>query len=247
MEDNLEHGSRIGDLLVQEGFITKGQLERALQAQQAGSPYKPLGEVCKDLGLISRTTLRDFLDQHRKRLLLGDLLLRMGAISEAALMGGLEAQGQTKERLGEILVKRSVISREALTNALGIQLTIPTMEPDAGLVDFDLVNSVSSRFLYNKNVVPVCHKQVEGVITVIMEDPLDHETISDLEKIFGSRVEPAMLTHGQIRGLLDDVFASWLNHLNVHSEEEPPARPAAPPPAPKRKGFLAGFIPGMLT
>ena len=149
-----------------------------MQAQQAGSPYKPLGEVCKDLGLISRTTLRDFLNQHRKRLLLGDLLLKMGAISEAALMGGLEAQGQTKERLGEILVKRSVISREALTNALGIQLTIPTMEPDAGLVDFDLVNSVSSRFLYNKNVVPVCRKQVEGVITVIMEDPLDHETIS---------------------------------------------------------------------
>ena len=246
MEENSQHEGRIGELLIQEGFITPGQLERALQAQQQGSPYKPLGEVCKDLGLISRTNLRDFLDLHRKRLLLGDLLLKMGAISESALRGGLEAQGQTKERLGEILVKRSIISQEALTNALGIQLTIPTMEPDPGLVDFNLVNSVSSKFLYNKNIVPVCRKQVEGVITVIMEDPTDRETIFDLEKIFGIRIEPAMLTHGRIRSLLDDVFSSWLHQINVHSEEEPPARPA-PPPAPKRRGFLTGFMPGLFT
>jgi len=246
MGDIVEHEGRIGELLIREGFITRGQLERALQAQQAIRPYKPLGEVCKDLGLISRTTLRDFLDQHRKRLLLGDLLLRMGAISETALVGVLEAQERTRERLGEILVKQSLISREALTNALGIQLTIPTVDPDPDLVDIDLVNSVSSKFLYNKNVVPVCRKQVEGVITVIMEDPLDHETIYDLEKIFGNRIEPAMLTHGRIRGLLDDVFGSWIHHLNVNSAEE--QAPVPPPPAAqKKRSFLSGLLPGLLT
>ena len=245
MEERPEHEGRIGELLIEEGFITRGQLERALKAQQAVRPYKPLGEVCKDLGLISRTTLRDFLDQHRKRLLLGDLLLRMGAISETALVNVLEAQQVTRERLGEILVKNSLISREALTSALGIQLTIPTVDPDPNLVDFDLLHSVSSKFLYNKNVVPVCHKQVEGVITVIMEDPLDHETIFDLEKIFGNRIEPAMLTHGRIRSLLDDVFGSWIHHLNVNSIEEHAAAP--PPPAPKRRGFLSGLLPGLLT
>ena len=245
MEEKPE--GRIGELLIQEGFITRGQLDRALQAQKEIHPYKPLGEICKDLGLISRTTLRDFLDQHRKRLLLGDLLLKMGIISESALMGGLEAQQRTKLRLGEILVMKELISRETLTNALGIQLTIPTFDPNPEIVDFDLLNSISSKFLYNKNVVPVCRKQVEGVVTVIMEDPLDQETISDLEKMFRIRIEPAMLTHGRIRGLLDDVFGSWVHHINVNELVETPQAAPPPEPPPKRGGFLSRFMPSMLT
>ena len=161
-------------------------------------------------------------------MLLGDLLLRMGVISEDNLTGVLATQQETKERLGEILVRKSFISREALTKALGIQLTIPTIEPESELVDVDLVHEISMKFLYNKKVIPVCRKQVEGVITVLMNDPLDHETILDLEKIFNARIEPAMLTHGEIPSLLDTVFDSWSVRMHAAGDDSDPS-PASRP------------------
>ena len=207
-EPKTEQETRTGELLVQHGYITRGQLERALEAQGKIVGYKPLGEVCKDMGLISRTALRDFLAEQGKHLRLGDLLLKMGIIAEPDLLGGLKIQKDTKERLGEILMRKAGVSKETLARALGIQLTIPTMEPDVSLVDMKIFHSVNSRFLSRKRVIPVCHKQVEGVITVIMENPLDQETILDLEKIFGEKVEPAVLSRGNVEHMLDVVLRS---------------------------------------
>jgi type IV pilus assembly protein PilB len=228
MAEESLHEGRIGELLVEHGFITQGQLERALEAQKGCVPYKPLGEVCKDLGLISRTSLRDFLNEQHKHVLLGDLLLRMGVISEDNLIGVLATQQETKEKLGEILVRKSFISQEGLTKALGIQLTIPTIDPESKCVDVDLVHEVSSKFLYNKKVIPICRKQVEGVITVAMDDPLDHETILDLEKIFNARIEPAMLTHGEISSLLDAVFDSWSVRMHTAGGDSEPSPESQP-------------------
>lgn len=236
MADESLHEGRIGELLVEHGFITEGQLERALKAQKECTPYKPLGEVCKDLGLISRTSLRNFLSEQGKHVLLGDLLLKMGVISEDNLIAVLATQEETKEKLGEILVRKSFISQEALTKALGIQLTIPTLEPESELVDVDLVHEVSSKFLYNKKVIPVCRKQVEGVIMVAMDDPLDHETILDLEKIFNARIEPAMLTHGEISSLLDTVFDSWSVRMHAAGDDSEPS----PELRPKKSSFSFG-------
>ena len=79
---------------------------------------------------------------------------------------------------------------------------------------------MNANFLYQRKAVPVHYKKDEDVLTVIMEDPLDVETVADLEKIFKTRIEPAMLTHGEIKHLLDALFDPWTKLLKSTGTSE---------------------------
>ena len=195
---------RIGELLVRDGILGQEQLQQALMVQRIQHVYKPLGEICVDLGFISRTVLRTLLDKYRKRIRLGELLLKMGMISEIQLMAALATQRTEGGKLGEILLRESLITQPKLMSALGMQLTVLTVEPDPYHMDKDLLRGVNViSYLYQNKVIPVFRNEKEDVITVVMNDPCNTETIVDMEKIFGSRIEPAILAHGEVDTILD--------------------------------------------
>ena len=74
--------TKIGELLLRNRVLSEEQLSQALMVQQNHPTYKPLGEVCMDLGFISRTRLRT--------------LLKMGKISETTLMSVLSMQQEAR-------------------------------------------------------------------------------------------------------------------------------------------------------
>lgn len=65
-------------------------------------------------------------------------------------------------------------------------------------------------------MIPASRNEKEGVVTVIMNDPLDHESIIDLEKIFRVGIEPAILTRGEIDIILDSLLDTWFNASDGH-------------------------------
>ena len=200
---------KLGELLLRLGLVTEAQFGQALLVQQEQEQYKPIGEILRELGFISRTALREVLHRYRKHMLLGKLLVRMGAISETMLMRGLLVQQRTPDRLGNILMRTSEISETVLAGALSIQLTIPTVEPDIAMIDKELLKEVNANFLYKHHVMPVSRNIKEQVVTVAMKDPLDMEALMGLEKIFNERIEPAVLTHGEIDRILDLLLDPW--------------------------------------
>jgi hypothetical protein len=203
------HEMKIGELLVKDGILSEEQVQQALKAQRDQEAYKPLGEVCVELRFISRNTLRTVLDKYRKRIRLGSLLVKTENISELQLMSALLMQQGSGGKLGEILLKKAFITDESLMSALGTQLSVPTIKPDPGLIDKSLLKEVSASFLRKKKVIPVSRNAKEGVITVIMDDPLDLETIVDLEKMFKLRIEPVILAHGEVTAFLDSLLDVW--------------------------------------
>jgi type IV pilus assembly protein PilB len=208
-------GMRIGELLVRDGILGQEQLQQALMVQRIQHAYKPLGEICMDLGFISRTTLRTLLDKYRKRIRLGDLLLKMGMISEIQLMAALATQRTEGGKLGEILLRKSLITQPRLMSALGMQLTVLTVEPDPYLMDKDLLRGVNINYLYQNKVIPVSRNEKEDVITVVMNDPCNTETIVDLEKMFKSRIEPAILARGEVDAILDLLLNAWFKSAGL--------------------------------
>ena len=67
----------LGEILVDEGLITQGQLDEALWVQAEQSPQIPIGQILVEQGAIRREQLDAVLDKHR----LGDLLVTMNAIT----------------------------------------------------------------------------------------------------------------------------------------------------------------------
>jgi type IV pilus assembly protein PilB len=202
---------RLGELLVQEGLVNEVQLEQALTEQKSRGAYTPLGEVCRELGFISRRALRDILMKYRKQVFLGDLLLKLGFVTDAQLREGLEQQVKARRKLGAILVDKGFLTQTALADSLSIQLGIDKFRLGSQLIDKTLLKGVSVAFLQKKRVLPLFYDKEKAVLTVIMEDPSDRETLEDLEKIFKARVEPTILSSGTLDNLLNEVFDVWFS------------------------------------
>jgi type II secretory ATPase GspE/PulE/Tfp pilus assembly ATPase PilB-like protein len=221
---------RLGELLVQEEFITRQQLEEILTFQRRLAVYKPLGEICTDMGLISRLELKDILAKHQKRILLGDLLVNMGIVNEQQVTEALKAQRESGKRLGEILIEKGFATHASLADALSIQLGIPKIVPDVRLIDPALLEGMNVSFFYAKGVVPLGRDDERGVLTVIMNDPLDFATIADMEKIYRTKIEPAVSVTGETTHLLDYFCAP--PRAPRKEPPEPPRAPEPPPPPP---------------
>ncbi len=119
---------------------------------------------------------------------LGQLLLAAEAVAEDELLAALAEQRKTRERLGEVLVRRGV-DPEAVARALAFQLRMPYVapplepeEPALRLVD----GALAARL----RVLPLAIG--ETGLRVAMADPLDAAAIDDLQFQTGRRIEPVV-------------------------------------------------------
>lgn len=190
----------IGELLVNEGYISDKQLKDAIARQNRDleeKTYVPLGEICVKLKYISRADLQQFLKKQRKRIQIGELLVNMGLVSYDEIDRALEMQKVEGKRLGQLLVEMGYITESHLVNTLSAQLGIPKITPTAGIVDPVILKGISKAFLQKNECLPVCRNG--DCITVIMNDPLAEDRIRLLEGIYKARIEPAMATTEDIQ------------------------------------------------
>src|SRR5690606_36939808 len=121
---------------------------------------------------------------------LGQLLVASGDIDEEDLAAAPEEQRGTRERLGQILVRRG-LAPEALARALAAQLRLPYAEaplrprPDA-------LREVDRALALRHRVVAL--ELSERSLRVALADPLDAAALDDLRFQTGRRVEPVVAT-----------------------------------------------------
>jgi type IV pilus assembly protein PilB len=202
---------RVGELLVKLGFLDDGQLERALAVQKEQKNYKPLGEICKELGFISGHQLRDILSRYQKQILLGELLSKMGVVSDEQLNQALQEQKRSGEKLGHILVRKGIMPSSVLIDALCLQLGITRIHPKKENIDRSLLNKANHAYFQKKRVVPFHLDKEKRILTVAMEDPTDSETIGDLQKMFGAAIEPVLCGPGEIEIIMDQIADAWFD------------------------------------
>jgi type IV pilus assembly protein PilB len=208
-QDQPIESKRIGQLLVKEGIIDEKQLEQALIVQGQQTTYKPLGEILRDLGFVSSRKFHDVLLKYQKQIPLGELLVKMGVITYQQLTQALLSKKDGSKRLGQILVEKGLVTRSRLVDALCVQLGIPGMDKKSVLPDKALFDNISPSFLRRKRAMPLKYDKENRVLTVLLEDPTDKETIADLEKLFKADIEPVMLRTGSINHLLDEILDMW--------------------------------------
>jgi type IV pilus assembly protein PilB len=226
MESMVVRQTRLGDLLVQREFISEQQVKEALHHQETRTPYKPLDELCVDLGFISTVVLRVALDRYRIEKLLGNVLLRMGVVSMDQLGEALSVQKRARKRLGQILLDKRYITKVDLAEALSIQLGISKIAPNVYMVDPMLLAKATPEYFRRHRVVPLFSVVMSGdrnkeIVTVLMEDPLDITTIGDLGRVFNAEIQRA------VSATLD--LEDFLNEIFEHRDRYRGANPASDP------------------
>jgi len=204
--------TRLGELLVQQGILSGTQLAIALDRQKTQMPDKPLGELCVEMGFIAKGMLNGVLEKYQKQILLGDLFLNLGIVSVHHMHVALDDQKRSKKRLGHILMEKRFITRDQFVEALSIQLGIPKVVPDVNDVEQYLLEKATPTFFQRNRVVPLRYDEDNNAVIVLMDDPLDTAVIADLEKVFGSDIQPAISVTIDAKAFLAEIFDPWNRH-----------------------------------
>ncbi|PKL77281.1 MAG: hypothetical protein CVV27_06040 [Candidatus Melainabacteria bacterium HGW-Melainabacteria-1] len=222
---------KLGDLMVRDGLLTTDGLQKALAIQKQGAQagqYKPLGQVCLDLRLITRQDLQRFLGRYHKHIQIGELLLNMGLISQEQLNRVLDQQRIKPGRLGTLLVKAGVITESQLTDALSMQLGIPRIVPLIDLISPELLEGLEEDFVTRHICLPV-HRQGNQIV-VVMSDPLNSDLLEALIDRYRCKVVPAIAPSNEILATIQEIFhptPEQIAQQNVYLDEVPQHEAAA--------------------
>lgn len=222
---------KLGELLVREGYLTMDALQKVLNVQQdqklsPDGDYKPFGQICIDLGLISRDELQRFLKKYEKRIYIGELLVNMGLITQKHVELILRQQKDSGKRFGELLLEQKIITESQLVDALSIQLDVPRIIPSLELMDQSLMDGMSEMFVRSNQFLPV-HKEGDQ-LTVVMADPANQELLSELQNQLQLRIAPAIAPASEIRQTIEFFYNKGtsveskmdpqLNQVNLEGE-----------------------------
>jgi len=130
--------------------------------------------------------------------LLGSTLVARGSISKEQVEEALRVQKETKERLGNILVRLDFISEDDLNEVLAEQLEIPIANSDDFKnADLEAVATIPEDLATEHVLIAVSREENE--LRVIMSDPFDLEILDALGKRTGYTVKPAIGKSAQIK------------------------------------------------
>src|ERR1700754_592665 len=135
---------------------------------------------------------------------LGDILIRRDLVTQGQLEAALAAQGSERGMLGRILVRRGLITMDQLGEALAEQFEVPFVEVVPQAVHPQVARLLTERLARQRACVPI---GVAGsTMQLAMVAPDDIETISEVELITGYHIDPVVALEAPVQATLDRGF-----------------------------------------
>ncbi|MEM9066199.1 MAG: ATPase, T2SS/T4P/T4SS family [Planctomycetota bacterium] len=157
---------------------------------------------------------------------IGEALIAEGAINEQQLKAALADQRSTGRMLGELLVERNLVSRNALVNALARTQGVQGVVLRHGLIDPALLDLLGEEECERLRCCPMF--RVRGELTVAMAEPQSLPAVDRIERLTGLRVRPVLALESNINefvkkyaaGDIDlDAFLTSLSEQDVEVVE----------------------------
>ena len=131
---------------------------------------------------------------------LGDLLMRKGLITQEQLTEALVESRSSGELLGRILIRRGHIFGDELARSLAEQLNLPYVNLHSLGVDSSVARMIPAGEGRRAAVIPV--GMVGGRIRVALADPSDETALALVERYISAPYELAV-------GELSDIDRAW--------------------------------------
>ena len=121
---------------------------------------------------------------------IGDILVEKKIITQEDLDLAIKEHQNTKEFLGQALVRLNMITEEKLLKVLAEQQGIKFLDLKEIDISDSVIESVPAKFAWHYKIMPI---RIDGnVLTVAISNPFDMWPIDDLETNLGYRVEIAL-------------------------------------------------------
>ncbi len=137
---------------------------------------------------------------------IGDLLVREGVITKDQLDKALQEQRQSGTRVGYNLVKLGFVQEIELTKVLARQYKMPAVDLSKFEVDPKIVKLIPADLAIKNLVLPL--KRDGRTLTVAMADPTNFSVIDDLKFITRYDIFPVIAGEFTLRNALEKIYES---------------------------------------
>jgi type IV pilus assembly protein PilB len=145
------------------------------------------------------------------RLRLGDVLVDNGYITQEQLDTalGLQKSDPQKRRLGEVLIDNSMITEDSMLTALSKSLNQKYVAISDIAINSETVSKIP-KTVATRYCLIAAHEE-HGVVTLLVNDPLDFYAIEDVKLILGMPVEVAICKKADI----EQAIYYWYAEIDV--------------------------------
>jgi type IV pilus assembly protein PilB len=137
---------------------------------------------------------------------LGDILVKDSLISSDQLKQALDYQKKNGGRLGTCLVKMGLVSDEDITAVLSRQYGVPSINLRFYEVDPSVIKLVPQETAVRYQIVPL--SRVGSTLTIAMTDPTNVFAMDDIKFMTGFNVEPVVASETAITEAIGKFYGS---------------------------------------
>ncbi|HYY68394.1 MAG TPA: type IV-A pilus assembly ATPase PilB [Terriglobales bacterium] len=135
---------------------------------------------------------------------LGDLLVKEKVITKEQLDRALAEQKKNGSRLGSVLVKLGYVSDEAVTNFLSRQYGVPAINLSYFEIDPSVVKLIPPETARRYQILPL--SRVGASLTIAMVDPTNVFAMDDIKFMTGFNIEPVVAAEAAILAGIDKAY-----------------------------------------
>jgi type IV pilus assembly protein PilB len=144
---------------------------------------------------------------------LGDILLERGLLTEERITEAIALQSRSNRRLGQIIIEKGWVSEQSMLEALGEQLGVPCIRLRTGIYDPDVVPLVSPRMAKRLQVLPL--QKLRGTLFLATSDPQAIPVFDEIEQFTGYQIKPVIARHEEIQNAFADAFSGKTDSLEL--------------------------------
>ena len=137
---------------------------------------------------------------------LGDMLVKAALITREQLTQALQQQQSSGGRIGTNLVKLGFISEDDITSFLSRQYGVPSINLSHFEVDAGVIKLIPGEIAQKHQVIPI--NRTGSVLTVAMADPSNIFAIDDIKFMTGFKVEPVVAAETSIKNAINKYYDS---------------------------------------
>jgi len=152
----------------------------------------------------------------RKKIRIGDLMVRRGVLTEEQLMHALSVQKKTGAKLGNTLIELNLVTSQQFHEFLATQLDLPYIDLKHYNYKPETVRLLPETAARRFRAIALSTEN--NKVLVGLADPTDLRAYDELAKILKSAVEIAVVNEAELLKVLDTVYRRTQEIVNIAEE-----------------------------
>ncbi|MFG1499342.1 ATPase, T2SS/T4P/T4SS family [Halobacteriovorax sp. XZX-3] len=150
---------------------------------------------------------------------IGELLIKHTSLTREQLDEALEIQQESGMLIGEILLKKNYIHPHDITKVICHQIEIPyESEIDVDTIDPELITNIPINYAKTQELIPVM--ETPRFVSVIITDPFNFDAINDLREIFKKDIHISVAQPLKVNDAINRVYEKANKNMVQSLEDE---------------------------